>query len=223
MSETRWVWEQGTRRYRDTTTGRFLSGNAARALRDEFIAYQSGETNAFITELLAGTGAAPLSPEAWQGVVAQIDPIGWRGVETTMIAEYAQGLGGLNALTTADRTALSGLLTEQRAYWDGFVAEMADGTVTSAAGIARRVNYYHQAGRGFQARAMARSWAIELPAYPGEQACGPNCRCGWEITTDDGVVEATWILSAVGDSCTDCEDNSLLYAPYRIEDEGASA
>jgi hypothetical protein len=103
------------------------------------------------------------------------------------------------------------------------VAEMADGAVTSAAGIARRINYYHQAGRGFQARAMARSWAIKLPTYPGEQVCGPNCRCGWEITTDDGVVEATWILSTVGDSCTDCEDNALLYAPYRFEESGAAA
>jgi len=223
MADVTWQWDEKTRRYRNPETGRFLNQTQVASLRDQFIEARTTETTTFVGDLFKAAGSIQPGSGPWMTLVNELDRIGWRQVESTMIAEYVQGRGGIKAMTSADLAELRSLIGTQHGYWQNFVSDMRAGRIATQEGIAHRMSLYHQAGRGMHARAQASSWGITLPTYPGEQECGPGCRCSWAITQRKGRVEATWRLGSSSRSCAGCSRNAAQYKPYVIEVAEAAA
>lgn len=219
MADRRWRWDANSKRFRDTKTGRYIGERRAVQLRDEYVDRRSASMRAFVDRELAG--ADPNDRPAWGMAVSRVNRLGWRRIENTLIAEYIYGRGGIEAMTAADRTHLQTLLTEQRRYWRAFMREARTGELSTEQ-IGARSQMYHHASTGFYERARARSWEIELPAYPGDgnTVCLSRCRCRWVIRRRKDRIEATW--EATVNPCPDCEQNANTWAPYtvRLTEEG---
>ncbi len=207
-----WVYEEEQGRYRNKGNGQYLSHAAIIALRDTFLGGRNAIIAAVIGDVLTGD-LADLTPAGRERIVMDLDRRLWREVESSMIAEYVLGRGGLRAMTDDDYRLLDELVREQRAYWERFMEDIRTGKVVTQAGITQRANLYNHAGRSFHARAMARAWGINLPTMPGEQRCLTNCRCSWDVRRTKEGIEATWKLGGSENTCDDCNRNARAYNP----------
>lgn len=212
--ETRWVWDPETRRYRDRETGRFLGARRVHTLRDRYVTHRAGQMDTFIAETV---GAVDRSDRAaWRAAVRRTETLGWRRIENTLITEYVYGRGGIAAMTEADTTRLRHLLREQKRYWRAYMREAVDDPEKMTTEyMQRRARYYHRSSTGFHERGKASAWGASLPTYPGQQQCGPNCKCHWQMEESDEELRAYWRLGPA-DHCDDCTENSKRYNPYRI-------
>lgn len=215
MSDVQWVWEASTRRYRDTSSGRFVGERQALKLRDAYVESRAAQMRSFVDSTLGGID--PSDTQAWRAGVSRVNRLGWRRIENTLITEYVYGRGGINAMTAADRVILQGLINEQRAYWRGMIGEARNGEL-SVRQIGARAEMYHHASTGFYERGRARAWGIVLPAYPGDggTVCLSHCKCHWSIREAGGRIEAYWVAS--GNPCPGCEQNSNAWSPYIVGD-----
>ncbi|WP_300267812.1 hypothetical protein [Microbacterium sp.] len=211
MSEPRWVWESGTRRYRDRETGRFISERRALELRDRYVESRGAQMRGFVDGVLDGID--PTDRQAWGRAVSRVNRLGWRRIENTMITEYVYGRGGINAMTSADRAVLQSMLTEQRRYWRNFMTEARSGDL-SAKQISARAQMYHHTSTAFHERGRARAWGVVLPAEPGDGGtpCLSYCKCHWSFRAIEGGVECYW--TPTGNPCPGCEQNSNAWSPF---------
>lgn len=214
-----WTYDPKSRRYRNKRTGRYMSHNAIVRSRDRYIEHRSGVIDTLVSEVLDSAADVPVGSPAWHSMISQLDRIGWWEVESTFITAYVYGKGGINNMGAADYTRLNTMLSNQRRYWDGFMADIGSGQVTIEVKISTRMNMYTSNARSFHARGMASAWDMDLPTYPGEQDCGPNCRCSWKIRETKEGVEAYWVLGSRVNNCDGCLENADMYNPYVIERE----
>lgn len=208
---SRWVWEASTRRYRDTSSGRFVGERRALELRDRYVSHRATQMRAFVDGAL---GDLTPGGDGWGAGVSRVNRLGWRRIENTIITEYAYGRGGIHAMTAADRAVLQGILNEQRAYWRNMIGEARSGEL-SVRQIGARAEMYHHASTGAYERGRAAAWGIVLPAYPGDGGteCLSYCKCHWSYRDGaDGTVEAYW--TPTGNPCPGCSQNASAWAPY---------
>lgn len=216
-----WEYDKRTGRYRNKRTGRFMSHNSIINARETYLGAREKATADTVWDIYRrAEGLEPGSPP-WISVMNELDRIGWREIENTQITAYVYGRGGMNNLTPADHARLNTMLTGQRDYWDNFMDEARSGKMQTHAGISHRTNLYTNNARSFHARAMAESWGVDLPTHPGEQRCGPNCKCSWQIKRRKDRVEAFWRIDAAAENCDDCLSHSTNYNPlvFEIEEE----
>ena len=212
---TEWEFDTPTRRYRDTRIGRFLSAREVHALRETYVIERQAMMRAFIETSLGAID--PTDMTAWRTGVARVSRLGWRRIENTLITEYVYGRGGIHAMGAAETAELRGLLSTQRRYWRGFIAELRE-EPQSVGRIAARADLYHGASRSCYERAHSRAWGIDLPAYPGDgrTVCLGHCHCRWSIRPRGDTIEATWELGAA-EHCGDCQDNAARWSPLIFE------
>lgn len=215
-----WEYDRTTNRYRNKRSGRFMSHSRVITMRDQYLTGRQRVVTGLVNDVVLRSNGVQIGSPAWNSVVSDMSRVGWREVESTFITEYALGKGGAGNLTPADLRKLDGMLAEQRVYWDGFMDDVRSGRVHTEAGISNRMNMYTNASRRFHSTGMADAWGIVLPTYPGEQVCGPGCRCSWRIRRTKRGVEAFWELGGnPATSCPECLENALYYRPYLIEEE----
>jgi hypothetical protein len=176
-------------RYRDDTSGRYLSVAQVREVRGEFVAAQKEAARGLGGLLSRGE----VTRDQWES--------GMRGlVKETHIAQAILGKGGRDQMTPADWGRVGAELRGQYGFLGQFAGETA---ALSEAQIAARAEMYVSASNAAYERARAADQgANDLPAYPGDGSseCLSGCTCSWDFDEDG----ATWTLGDSKESCETC-------------------
>lgn len=201
-----WSWETETKRYRDNSSGRFLSHETVRDLRDDYLTALKAEP----VDLAAQLASGDLSLRQWEA--------GMRDhIRATFVAQALLGCGGENAATPAVYGVVGAQVKAQYGFLRGFAQEIAAGTLSDAQ-ISTRAQLYTASATQAYERARAGSFEVTLPQYPGDgsQDCKANCNCSWEIVETADEIRATWQLGGT-DHCETCEQNATQWAPLVFE------
>jgi len=202
-----WQWDDSAKRYRDTTTGRFISQRKAVTLRDYFIEARKSDMDGLTRQLLEHN----ITVQQWVLEMRQ-------QVKDTYIAEYMLARGGRNNMTQADWGRLGGMLRDQYGYVNRFAQDIDAGKVSGGQIQTRARMYVDSATQAFE-RAKTESLGVpRLPQYPGDgqTVCRANCQCHLDIADADDHWEVTWVLGEA-EHCPDCVDLSRSWTPLRVE------
>ena len=189
LTGSEWVWNQETKRYRNTETGETLTENKQNQLRDTLIDLWMERVRLMAERLALGE----LTIQEWT--------LGMRREITNVFAdEYMMAKGGWNAMYQEDANTLADLIFQQFGYLQDFAEVVKQGELSKAQIGARSELYTESATQSFE-RGRARRHNIILPAYPadGSQICRSRCRCKWNIKEDEDRVNA---FLAVRCECT---------------------
>jgi hypothetical protein len=201
-----WQWDDRAKRYRDTSTGRFITQHKAVTLRDFYIETKKGDMDKLSRQLIDKR----INLQQWTlEMRAQ--------VKDTFINEYMLARGGRRNMTQADWGRVGAMLKKQYQFIDGFARDVNAGKV-SGGQIQTRARMYVDSGTQAFERAKTESLGMPvLPAYPGDgqTICRANCQCHWNIQEEADHWAATWQLG-VAEHCRDCIDNSQRWAPLVI-------
>lgn len=204
-----WEWDQPSKRYRDTETGRYMGSRQMLPLRDEFIDAQKAAASDLADRLAAGEITTNRYVEEMRGLI-----------KTTYLDEYALAHGGRNNMTSRDFGIVGNMCRDQYSYLNNFAGEINAGDLSPAQIRARGRMYIESASQAYE-RAQAEVRGISgphaLPAYPGDgsTACRSNCRCSWEYRETETTWEATWTLHPA-EHCEDCLSRASEWAPYVV-------
>ena len=202
-----WVWNQLTKRYRNSKTKKTVSSNTALQLRDDLIDLKR-DTFSDLTDDLINSR---ITVQEWLLDMR-------KRVRDVNSAQYMLARGGRNAMFQTDLDALSEIIKEQFDYLQKFGEEVRAGNL-SANQITARSELYMESSTRSHEQAKAASYDIELPEYPadGNQICKARCRCRWEIDEKKDTIEAFWLLNVAAKHCDTCLSNAAKWAPYTIQ------
>lgn len=186
-------------RYRDTTTGRWLSRDAVIDMAGKSLAASANAAD----ELAALVSSGALTPADF-GLLARTE------IKNEYITQYLLGIGGREQMTPSDWGTIGRMLRDQyHPYLDGFIQDIADGKLTEAQIQARFRMYIDSAHQAYEkaAQKTARKagfteerWILDAEAehcddcvaYAGQEwqpigtfpdpgdgstTCLTNCRC----------------------------------------------
>lgn len=198
-----WNYSESSRRYHDSDTGRFLSQDQQKDLRDSFIATRQEATRALSADLSQGRITLP----TWeQGMRDQI--------RISHVDLAALGRGGREMMEPRDWGRVGSEVKAQYGYLSQFSAQISRGELSEAQISARAAMYPGAATTAYEV-ARARSYDLDLPGMPGEDVeCGANCRCTWEYEETEDGIEATWVAQDDSGTCEDCARNASEWAPW---------
>jgi hypothetical protein len=197
------------KRYRYTSSGRTISHATIRRLRAEYASDQRRWVEGLVEMLTNG-----------DLTLSEFEAEFRLRIKRAHVAEYMLGRGGKNVMTNRDRGHLGGTMTKQYRYVRGFVQDIGDGKL-SAAAIKNRANLYFASSRLEFERGHVAAWGLtgDLPAYPGDGICGPQCNCHWEIDETKRLIRAYWRMTASSEHCDDCAAWADQYNPFTVEKE----
>lgn len=200
-----WVWNQLTKRYRNSKTKKTVTSNTVLQLRDDFV-----DTMRDFSKLTDDLVNSRITVQEWVFEMR-------KRVRDVHSAEYMLARGGRNAMFQTDLDALSEIIKDQFGYLQKFGEEVRAGNL-SASQITARSELYMEASTRAHEQAKAASFDITLPEYPadGNQICKARCRCRWEINEKKDVIEAYWLLNVAAQHCDTCLSNAAKWAPYTI-------
>ena len=202
-----WIWNQLTKRYRNSKTKKTVTSNTVLRLRDDFV----DEMRLPISNLTDDLINSRITVQEWLLDMR-------KRVRNAHAAEYMLARGGRNAMFQTDLDALAEIVKEQYDFLQKFGQEVRAGNL-SASQITSRSEMYMEAATRSHEQAKAASYDIELPAYPadGSQICKARCRCRWEINVLEDKVEAYWLMNVAAKHCDTCISNAAKWAPYVVE------
>ena len=201
-----WVWNQLTKRYRNSKTKKTVSANTVLRLRDDFV----DEMRDF-SQLTDDLVNSRITVQEWVFEMR-------KQVRDVNAAQYMLARGGRNAMFQTDLDALTEIIKDQFDYLQKFGEEVRAGNL-SASQIKARSELYMESSTRAHEQAKAASFDIELPQYPadGNQICKARCRCRWEINVLEDKIEAYWLLNVAAKHCDTCLSNAAKWAPYTIQ------
>ena len=201
-----WVWNQLTKRYRNSKTKKTITSNTVLQLRDDFVDLQRDFSK--LTDDLVNSR---ITVQEWVFEMR-------KKVRDVNSAQYMLARGGRNAMFQTDLDALAEIITEQFGYLQKFGEEVRAGNL-SANQITARSELYMESSTRAHEQAKAASYDITLPQYPadGNQICKARCRCRWEIKEKKDTIEAYWLLNVAAKHCDTCLSNAAKWAPYTIQ------
>lgn len=202
-----WVWNQLTKRYRNSKTKKTVSSNTVLRLRDDFVDLKR-DTFSDLTDNLINSR---ITVQEWVHEMR-------KRVRDVNNAQYMLARGGRNAMFQTDLDALSEIIKDQFDYLQQFGEEVRAGRLSANQITARSELYMESSTRAYE-QAKAASFDIELPEYPadGNQICKARCRCRWEINEKKDTIEAFWLLNVAAKHCDSCIANAAKWAPYMIQ------
>lgn len=201
-----WQWDDRSKRYRDTATGRFITQHKAVTLRDFYIEAKKSDMDTLSRRFINHD----IDLQQW---VLEMR----RQVKDTFINEYMLARGGRNNMTFADWGRVGAMLKKQYQYAAGFARDIDSGKMSGGQIRTRARMYIDSATQAFE-RAKSESLGLPtLPAYPGDgqTVCRANCQCSWDIKDQGDHWDATWVLG-VAEHCPDCVENADRWAPLVI-------
>lgn len=114
-----WTWEENVGRYRNLTTGRFVSEKQVLSWVSE-----SARSSSIVTDGLSRYLAADqLNVPGWETLMRQ-------EIKDEYVRQYLLGRGGLSQMTQADWGSVGGMIADQYRYLDGFAREVAGGQLS---------------------------------------------------------------------------------------------
>ena len=200
-----WVWNQLTKRYRNSKTKKTITANTVLQLRDDFV-----DLKRDFSKLTDDLVNSRITVQEWVFEMR-------KRVRDVNSAQYMLARGGRNAMFQTDLDALSEIIKEQYDFLQQFGQEVRAGNL-SANQITARSELYMESSTRAHEQAKAASYDIELPEYPadGNQICKARCRCRWEIDEKKDYIEAYWLLNVAAKHCDTCLSNAAKWAPYTI-------
>lgn len=201
----RFTYNPQTHRYRDTSTGRFVSEATVR----QQLAQYEGARKEIGTQLASQLSSGGTAKE-WLLQMRQ-------ELKLTYTAEYMLGRGGRSAMTAADWGKLGSMLRTQYTFLDAFAREVAAGNLSEARIAARARMYFDSATQAYErARTSARGMP-DLPAYPGDGSteCKSNCKCSWTIEETKTAWRCRWTLGPT-EHCDTCTTRSAQWSPLIV-------
>ena len=204
-----WVWNQLTKRYRNSKTKKTITSNTVLQLRDDFV-----DLKRDFSKLTDDIVNSRITVQEWVFEMR-------KRVRDVHSAQYMLARGGRNAMFQTDLDALADIIKDQFGYLQQFGEEVRAGKL-SANQITARSELYMEASTRAHEQAKAASFDIVLPEYPGDgnQDCNVRCRCRWEIDEKKETVEAFWLLNVAAQHCDSCLSNAAKWAPYTIQTGG---
>ena len=204
-----WVWNQLTKRYRNSKTKKTITSNTMLQLRDDFV----DEMRDF-SKLTDDLVNSRITVQEWVHDMR-------KRVRDVNNAEYMLARGGRNAMFQTDLDVLSEIIKDQFGYLQKFGEEVRGGKL-SASQITARSELYMESATAAHEKGKAASFDIVLPEYPadGSQICKARCRCRWEIVEKKDTIEAFWLLNVAAKHCDSCLSNAAKWAPYTIVTSG---
>ncbi|RKU21027.1 hypothetical protein C6499_22675 [Candidatus Poribacteria bacterium] len=201
-----WVWNQLTKRYRNSKTKKTVSANTVLQLRDDLIDLKR-DTFSDLTDNLINSR---ITVQEWVHEMR-------KRIRDAHSAQYMLARGGRNAMFQTDLDVLTEIINDQFGYLQQFGEEVRAGRL-SAKQITARSELYVEASTNAHEQAKAASFDITLPQYPGDgnQDCNVRCRCRWEIEEKKDAIEAFWLLNVAAQHCDTCLSNAARWAPYTI-------
>lgn len=205
-----WVWNQLTKRYRNSKTKKTVSSNTVLRLRDDFVDLKRDTFSSLTDDLINSR----ITVQEWLLEMR-------KRVRDVNNAQYMLARGGRNAMFQTDLDALSEIIKEQFNFLQRFGEDIRAGNL-SAKQITARSEMYIESATAAHERGKAASFDIELPEYPadGSQICKARCRCRWEIDEKKDTIEAFWLLNVAAKHCDSCLANAAKWAPYTIQTGG---
>ena len=203
-----WIWDDASRRYRDTRTGRYVGVQAMQDLRNEFVQQQMNRA----AKLAEQYRTADISIYDLESNLKDI-------IKNTYIDLYAMGAGGRHNLSARDWGKIGAMLKEQygaNGYLKGFMEQIANGNLSELQ-IASRANLYINSANEALWKAITRDMP-DLPAYPGDGStqCLTNCRCEWRIEPVEGGYNCYWVVDHAAENCPDCLQRGVDWNPIFI-------
>ena len=205
-----WVWNQLTKRYRNSKSKKTVSSNTVLQLRDDLIDLKR-DTFSDLTDDLINSR---ITVQEWVHDMR-------KRIRDAHSAQYMLARGGRNAMFQTDLDVLAEIIKDQFGYLQQFGEEVRAGNL-SAKQITARSELYIEASTNAHEQAKAASFDITLPQYPGDgnQDCNVRCRCRWEIDEKKDAIEAFWLLNVAAQHCDTCLSNAAKWAPYTIQTGG---
>ena len=202
-----WIWNQLTKRYRNSKTKKTITSNTMLRLRDDFLDEMRLPLSSLTDDLINSR----ITVQEWLLDMR-------KRVRNAHSAEYMLARGGRNAMFQTDLDALAEIVKEQFDFLQKFGQEVRAGNL-SASQISSRAEMYMEAATRSHEQAKAASYDIVLPEYPadGSQICKSRCRCRWEINVLEDKVEAYWLMNVSAKHCDSCIGNAAKWAPYVVE------
>lgn len=200
----KWLWDQRTKRYRSTDTGRFISAKQAISYRDQYTDTKIDSVGGLTDKLINRTVSLP----EWESAMRE-------EIKQTYIAEYLWGRGGRNNMTQRDWGILGQELREQYAYLSRFADQLAAGEITEAQARLRAKLYIEGSTQMFERAKSEGRGMRPLPQYPGDgnTQCLTNCRCHLEYEEEPNAWLVTWVIDPQAEHCPDCERLTEEWAP----------
>ena len=201
-----WIWNQLTKRYRNSKTKKTVTANTMLRLRDDFIDRKRDTFSSLTDDLINSR----ITVQEWLLDMR-------KRVRDAHSAHYMLARGGRNAMFQDDLDVLSDTIKAQFDYLQKFGEEVRAGNL-SAKQITARSEMYIESAKSSHERAKAAGYDIVLPEYPadGSQICGARCRCRWEINDNGDAIEAFWRMNTATKHCDTCLANAAKWAPYTV-------
>ena len=200
-----YVWNADERRYRDTSTGRWVSAARVREAAQQIVENGVSQSEALAELVISGQ----LSPEDWEAQFRET-------LKRRSLSNYMLGRGGRNTMAAADYGRVGAYLRGEYKLLRLFRADIEAGNVTPSQIRARSRQYFNSARILFEkGKAAAYDLVNKLPSYPGDghQTCQQGCRCYWEfklIKDEQGrhiETHATWKLTPGAEHCEPDSDD----------------
>ena len=169
-------------RYRDTTTGRWLSRDDVIDMAGKSLAASANAAD----ELAALVSSGALTPADF-GLLARTE------IKNEYITQYLLGIGGREQMTPSDWGSLGRMLRDQyHPYLDGFLQDIADGKLSQAQ-IEARLRLYTDSAHQAYERAAQKSavkagftevfWMVDASVENCE-VCLAHQADGWQPIAD---------------------------------------
>jgi hypothetical protein len=201
---------QNVNRYRDTSTGRFVSMLDINVLVTQSIAAAADRTGALAALVANGSISAETFTAQFRDQVKQ-----------EFLRQAMLGKGGREAMTSRDWGIVGRQLRDQYVYIDGFAADIANGRYTdSEAALRYRMDMYFESARQSFNRMRLEAHNIRgLPQIPGDgkTACLTKCQCTLEIVQMPNGALIYWRMNAKALHCADCPSLAAKWNPLIFE------
>ena len=193
-----WQWNQSTKRYRNTESGRIITENTLIGMRDDLVDNWRVRVQDLADDLVEGR----LTVQEWTLRMR-------REVSNIFSDEYLLAKGGRNAMFQYDIDALSDMIRSQHGFLQNFAEEVRAGDLSKAQ-ISARSELYMESATQAHERGKGSRHDILLPYYPadGSQICRSRCKCRWDIDESEEEVTARWLLSVQSTHCDTCLSNA---------------
>ena len=201
-----WQWDDRAKRYRDTSSGRYISQRTAVKLRDAYTEGKKADTDRLSRRLVNHE----INLQEWTLEMR-------KEIKDAYVNQYMLARGGRNNMTQADWGRVGGLIHGQYRYLKDFERDIDAGKLSEGQIKTRARMYINGSTRAFE-RAKSDSLGIpELTQYPGDgrTVCRTNCQCHLDYKELDDHWEVTWILGEA-EHCPDCVTLSEQWAPLVV-------
>ena len=200
-----WEWNQDTKRYRDTNTGRIITSNSRIGLRDDLIENHLPEVRRLARGLRDGKVSV-------QGFVSSMRRI----IKNSYLQQWALQRGGLNAMTSNDLITLS-LHTQRQHEFSTKVCRTdhakANCHIRKSATVLKCMCIHQHSQQNGQRQAVLILTCRNTLAT-GNQICRARCKCRWEIKEEEELTLCYWIIDVNAEHCESCRINAAMWKPF---------